>query len=275
MCRTTVGINIGSVRLVVDHIGLGAKSVVHAFCDGKGAAVGTVQTDPHIFKGTGRQGDQMSDITVPACRIIHCASDVFFFCQRKFSHLAVYVGFDLFLYFRFHLMAFAVNDLDPVVIIRIMAGRDHDPTVKIFGPCHIGYAGSGRHVKKIGVRPGSGNSCRQRILKHIAASSGVLSDNDSGLMILPVVPSQISSYFKCMLHSQDFIGLTAKTICSKIFSHGLYFLHYLAYLPIFLHNQHSTLSLYSISTKYTTLFPESGKRVVSKLPINDGTDGCR
>ena len=50
------------------------------------------------------------------------------------------------------------------------------------------------------------------------------------MIFLIEVPSQISSYLKCMLHSQDYIRLTAEAICSKIFSHNFLLPHNLPVL---------------------------------------------
>ena len=125
-----------------------------------------------------------------------------------------------------------------------MACGNHDTTVKVLCSRHIRNAWRRGDVKQISIRSGRRDSCCQRVFKHVAASSGILSDHDPCLVILSVIPPQISSYFKCMLHSQHHIGLTAKPVCSKIFCHSL--LNppcHLTYLPIFLHNRHFTLSI--------------------------------
>ena len=116
-------------------------------------------------------------------------------------------------------MPFPIDDLNPIVVKRIMACRDHDPTVKLFRPGHIRHAGRRRHMEEICVRPGSRKARRQRILEHIAASSRIFPNHDLCFMILPVVPSKISSHLKRMFHCQDFIRLSAKTVSSKILSH--------------------------------------------------------
>ena len=142
-------------------------------------------------------------------------------------------------------MSFSVDHLDPIIIERIVAGRNHDSTVKILRPCHIGYAWRRRNVKQIRICSGCRKSRNQRILEHVAASSGILSDHDLGLMILAIIPSKKPSHFECMFNRQYLIGFPAESICSKIFSHSNTSpSNHLPYLPIFLHYQHSHLYYY-------------------------------
>ena len=119
-----------------------------------------------------------------------------------------------------HLFAVAVDQLDAVIVVGIMAGGDHNAAVKIIHAGNVGHAGGGGDVQQVGICAGSGQSRYQRILKHIAASSCVFSDYDSGLVVLSEIPSKITSYFKCMLYCKNYIRLTTETICSKIFSHN-------------------------------------------------------
>ncbi len=57
MGRSAVGIDIRAVRIIIDHIGLCSQSIKYTLGNSRSTAVGTVQTHPHIFKGTGRQGN--------------------------------------------------------------------------------------------------------------------------------------------------------------------------------------------------------------------------
>ncbi len=172
----------------------------------------------------------MADIAVSSCRIINRAADRLLRCQRQLSDLSVNIALDLFLDLSLHLMPHSVDHLDPIIIVGIMACRDHNAAVEILCPYYIGYAGCGSYMEQIRVRPGCRQSGRQRVLKHIAASSGVFSDHDPGLVLLSEVPAQIAAYLECMLHGQDNIGLSAETVSSKIFSHFFYLL--IIYLPL-------------------------------------------
>ena len=96
--------------------------------------------------------------------------------KGKFSCLSIQVVFNLEQNLLLHLFSIVINEFDPIVIVRIVAGRNHDSAVKIPGTHHIGYAGSSRHMKKICICPGSCESRSQRVLKHIGGTAGVLSD---------------------------------------------------------------------------------------------------
>src|SRR5699024_2632887 len=89
---------------------------------------------------------------------------------------------------------------------------------------HIGNAGRSGYMQQICVRSGSRKSGSQGILKHITASPGILSDHNLCLMLSSVIPAQKTSYLVRMLHGQLYIGLSAKSIGSKIFSHVLFLL---------------------------------------------------
>ena len=162
----------------------------------------------------------MPDIAVSARRIIYRAANLLFCRKRQFICLAVNVCFNLLLDFCFHLMSRTVDHFNPVVIEGIVACRDHDAAVKVFCPYDIGNTRRCSDMEKVCVCSGSCQTCRQRILKHITASSCIFSYYNSCLVILSEIPAQISSHFECMLHSQYDICFSAETICPKIFTHS-------------------------------------------------------
>ena len=163
----------------------------------------------------------MPDVAVSSRRMIDSPSDRLFCRKRKLPECSVNICLDLLLNFRFQLMSHTVDHFDPIVVERVMACRDHDPTVKILCPCHIGNTWSRRHMKQIDICPGCRQTCNQCIFKHVATASRILTDHNLRLVLFPIIPSKKSSDFKCMLYRQNFICLTTKSICSKIFSHFL------------------------------------------------------
>ena len=219
MCGAAVCINVRSIRLTVDDIGFRTKCIIYTFCNCKCTSIWAVQADSLILKRTCSKSNEIANISVSTCRIINSTANIFFFCKRKLTDFAVYILFNLFLYLCLHLVAFSVDNLNSIVIVRIMACWNHDSTVKVLCSCHIGYAGRCRYVKKVRICTRSGQSCSKGIFEHIAASSCIFSDNNLCLMLLSIIPSKISSYFKCMFNCQYFICFTAEAVCSKIFSH--------------------------------------------------------
>ncbi len=127
-------------------------------------------------------------------------------------------------------MSLPADHLDPVVIVRIMTCRNHDPAVKIICPCHIGNTRRRRYMQKICIRTRRRDTCRQRILEHITASSCILTDHNLRLVILSVVPAQEPPYLECMFHRQYLIRFTTETICSKIFTHNCQLLHFIRFI---------------------------------------------
>ena len=123
MGGTAGRIDIRPVRIVIDYIGLRTKCVKDTLCNGKCASVGTVQADLHIFKRTGSYRNQVSDVTVSSGRIVDRTSDPVSCCQRNLFCLTIDIGFDLVFHFCFHLISLAVDQLDTVVIERVVADQ--------------------------------------------------------------------------------------------------------------------------------------------------------
>ena len=107
-----------------------------------------------------------------------------------------------------------------------MAGRDHDAAIKIIHPGNVGNTGRSGDVEQIGICTGSGQACNQTILEHIGAAAGILTDDDTGRLIVAVtlaqsvvIPTQKTTNLIGMVSSQSDSSLTTKAISSKIFSH--------------------------------------------------------
>ena len=73
---------------------------------------------------------------------------VFYQCNRSFIHL----------------LSITVDQLDSVIIIRIMACRDHNTTVKPIGSCHISYRRCRRNMKQVSIRSRSYQTANQWII---------------------------------------------------------------------------------------------------------------
>src|SRR5699024_12170225 len=84
MCGAAVGIDVGSVRLIVDYKRLGAYCVKDTLGDGGSASVRTVQSYTFSLERTGRKGDQMADIAVAACGKVYRAADILSRRKRNF-----------------------------------------------------------------------------------------------------------------------------------------------------------------------------------------------
>ena len=142
MSGAAAGVDVDTIRSIVDDIGLGAQGIKYRTADHPGAAVSAVQTDLMLLIGLGGQADQITDVTVSAGIVVYSLTDLIFRSERQFFQLAVDVLLDLILQIVIHLLAFEIHQLDTVIVIRVVAGGDHDTTVEILGACDVADARS-------------------------------------------------------------------------------------------------------------------------------------
>ena len=229
-----VHVDVVAVRLGVDDVGLGPQGVKDGLGNVPGGAVGAVQTHLHTLEGVHAQGDQIADVAVSSRHMVHRPADHIPLGQGQLLplsseglQLAVQVGLhqgdDAFV----HLLAEAVDELDAVVVIGVVAGGDHDAAVKALGPDHIGHGGGGGDVEQVGVRAGGHQAAHQAVLKHIAGPAGILADDDPGRTVGPaaalqlgIVPAQETPHLIGVVGGQIAVGLSPEAIGSKVFSHG-------------------------------------------------------
>ena len=192
MGRAAVCVDVQAIGLIVYHKGLSAQSVKYILCNGRSASVGTVQCHLPVFKGTCCNRDQISDIAVSSGCKIHSTSNHIPLCKRKLLHLPVQIALNLRNHCFFQLLSLFIDDLNAVVIIRIVTGRNHDAAVKALCAHHIGNAWSRCYMKEKYVCSGSCKTGYQRVFKHIAASAGIFSDDNPAALsriFLSVVPA--------------------------------------------------------------------------------------
>ena len=130
-----------------------------------------------------------------------------------------------------HLFAVAVDQLDAVIVIGVVTGRDHDATVKVIHTGDVGHRRGGRDMKQVSICTGSGQASNQTILEHIRAAAGILADDDAGRLVVAVtltqsviIPAQKTAYLVGMVSSQSNSSLPTEAISSKILSHYSFFL---------------------------------------------------
>ena len=125
-----------------------------------------------------------------------------------------------------HFLAIAVDQLDAVIVVGIMAGRNHDATVEVVHAGDIGHGRGGGNVKQVGIRTGSGQTCYQTILKHIRTATGVLTNDNTSRVGVAVtltqsviIPAQKTAYLVGMVSGQSDSSFTTEAIGSKVLSH--------------------------------------------------------
>ena len=233
MGRTGIVVDVGAIRLGVDHVGFGAESVKNSLGNVPGASVGTVQRHLHAAEGIDTQRDQITYVTVSSGNIVYCTADFFLLCKRNLLpflpedfQISIQIGFHKGNGLLVHLLPVSIDQLDSIVEIWIMACGDHNTAVKFIHSCHISHGRCGRDMEKICICTGSHQSANQCILEHIAGTAGILSYYDTcrSVVTVPafqfsVIPAKKTAYFICMICCQVFICLSAEAICTKIFSH--------------------------------------------------------
>ena len=102
-----------------------------------------------------------------------------------------------------------------------MRGGNHDTAGKILGASNKTHGRCGCHMHKIGIRPCCSDSCRKSILKHIAGSPCILTDNDTTFLFpaLGKIVSQKLSHSKGVICRQVHIRFPSIAVCTEIFSH--------------------------------------------------------
>ncbi len=78
-----------------------------------------------------------------------------------------------------HLLTIAVDQLDAVVIIRIMAGRDHDAAVKVIHTSNVSHGRDSCDMEQIGICTRSSQTSHQTVLEHIGATTSIFADDDT------------------------------------------------------------------------------------------------
>ena len=206
--------------MVVHDVGLGAQRVEDAPRDGPGGAVGDVETDLHALEAELGHGDEVADVAVAPGDVVDGAAD-FLAGGGGDGGLAVDEVLDLEDGLFVHLLAVAVEELDAVVVERVVGGGDHDAAVEVVHPRDVGDGGGGGDVHDVGVGAAGHQAGAERVFEHVAGAAGVLADDDLGLLAeaRAVVPAEVAADLDGVLEGQVLVGFPAEAVGSEIFAH--------------------------------------------------------
>ena len=233
---TGVVVDVQAVGLVVDDIGVRTQRVENALRDVPAGAVGAVQTDLDAAERVNAQADQVAHVAVAAADIVNRTADVVAAGEGQLRpiliedvQLAVDVILDEKQRFFVHFLAVTVDELDAVVIVGVVAGRDHDAAVEVVDTGNVGHAGRRGDVQQVGVRAAGGQAGDEAVLEHVGAAAGVLADDDArrgGLAIAlaqhAVIPAKEAADLVGVVGSQGHTGFAAETVSTKVFSHSIH-----------------------------------------------------
>ena len=209
-------VHIFSVGRRADADDFRAERVEHRLCDGERASVGAVQPHPQSAKGGARNGEQVGKIAVAPRDVIDRPPDLRARGERKrtpvdiFLHAGEYVIREFF--------AVSAEDLDAVILERIVACRDHHAAVESLRPNDIGDGGRRRHVQKVDVRTRSRRTRRERVFERVGGAARILAHCDTHALplIAGVIPAQKPPHAERVDGSQPFVRLPAESVRSEI-----------------------------------------------------------
>ena len=236
---TCIVVDIHTVGLCIDDVGVCAQRIEHRLGDGPTGTVGAVQTHLDALEGVDTEADQVAHITVAARHIVHGAANVFPVSKGQLRPVLVeHMEFsvDVILHQQQnllrHLFAVAVDQLDAVIVIGVVAGRDHDATVEVVHTSNVRHRRGGRDVQQVSVCAGGGQASDQTVLEHIRATAGILTNDDACRVIITValtqsviIPAQKTPHLVGVVGSQSNSSFSTEAIGSKILSHINLFPH--------------------------------------------------
>ena len=232
--RASIIVDIQAVRLVVDDIGIRTQSVKNRLSDIPACTVGAVQTNLHALEGVDAQADQVAHVAVTACHIVHRAANMLTVGEGQFRPVLVEhmeLSVDVVLHQQQgllgHLLTIAVDQLDTVIIVRVVAGRDHDAAIKVIHASDVSHTGRSSDMQQVSVCSGGGQSCDQTVFEHIGAAAGVFADYNACRLVVAialaehiVIPAQKATNLVGMVGSQINTSFTTEAIGPKILSHS-------------------------------------------------------
>ena len=137
--------------------------------------------------------------------------------MRRLRRITVEVGLNLVEDALLHLLTLAVEELDAVVVVGVVAGAYHNAAVEVVHTRYVAHAGRGGDVQQVGVRAGAGEPRGERALEHVARTAGVLAYDYLGLVLAAVVPADETPNLEGVLGGQIHIGFTTEAVGSKVF----------------------------------------------------------
>ena len=232
--RTRIAVDVQPVRFGVDDQRRRPQRVENRLGDVPAGTVGAVQRNPPPAEGVQPQRNQVADIAVAPGHIVHRAANLLLMREGNFVprlpeafQMPVQVGFDKGNRVLIHLFALPVDELDAVVVVRVMAGGNHDAAVKAIEPRDERDGRGRRDMEKVRIRAGRGQPADERILEHIAGTAGILADDDAragvvaiAALALAVVPAEKASHPVGMVSGQLLVRFSAESVRSEILAHG-------------------------------------------------------
>ena len=197
MSGASIIVDVQTIRMVIDDVGICSEGIEHRLGDVPGTTVGAVQTNLDALERVDTQRDQVAHVTVTARDVIHSTADMLTMSKRQFWPVLIEhieLAIDVILHQQQsllrHFFTVAIDQLDAIIVVRIVAGGDHDTTVKVIHTGDIRHRRSCSDVEQIGICTGSSQACDQTVLEHIGTAASVLADYNACRLIVAVTLTQ-------------------------------------------------------------------------------------
>ena len=217
MRGTAAHVDVEAIGLVGDHVDIGTERGEHTRGDRRGSAVGAVDRYAEALKRARHGLDERLDVARAALDIIDRTANLLTRSERNLE-LTVDIGFYLLEHIRAHLVATRIDELDAVVVVGIVARRDHDATVEITVAHHVAYRRRSGHAQHIRIGTTRHEARNQRVLVHIAGTTGILANDRLGLAPLAeaVVPAHELADLECVVDRELLVGAPTEAIGTEV-----------------------------------------------------------
>ena len=177
-------VDVEAVRLDTDRDHVGAELPQRVGSDPVGGAVGAVDDHAQAFEREIARQRALGEFDVAVVNAVDALGAAEFGALGEaLDHVAVDQRFDVVLGLVGKLVAVGPEQLDAVVVERIVRGRDHDADV---GPHRARQHGDGRgrhRAEQQHVHADRGEARDQRRLDHVAGQPGILADHHAMAML--------------------------------------------------------------------------------------------
>ncbi len=188
MGGTDALVDIETVGLVADDDDVGAQLVEDVGRDVIGGAIGAIHHHGQAAQVQAGRHRALAELDVAPGSVLH-AFGLAQLLRRHRVQGPVHLGLDGLFQLVWQLAATAGEELDPVVVIGVVRGADHDPGRGTEGAGEIGDAGRGHGTEQRDVHAGSHQARFERGFEHVAGDPGVLADEHLAAPPLPQDPA--------------------------------------------------------------------------------------
>ncbi len=178
MGRTAFGVDVQAVRLDADGEDLGSQLIEGGRRHAVAGAVGAVDGDAQALEAEPLGEGRLGDLDIARRGVVDALDPAQLVGRGQVLIQAlVHHGLDLQLDLVRQLVAVRPEQLDAIIRIVVVRGRDHDAQIGAHRPRHHGHARRRQGTEGTHVHAHAGQPRHQGRLDHVAGQAGVLADH--------------------------------------------------------------------------------------------------